>query len=163
MARRFQLRFACCFALFCVYYVLTNFALSRKGPTVNYSKSLFLLIFWQSSPSIVNVTCSLSRQFCLAIVAAGCTSCGSRGRAYEYSCQNLLAAVKWKPRGQKILRTADALPNKKIAQIAKENFCSKCSSTQIVARQDDLRRRVVRETRRRAKAPSRATGLSLGP
>jgi hypothetical protein len=71
VARRFQLRLAFRFALFRFHHVFANFALGRKGPPVNYSKCFFLLIFWQSSPSIVNVACSLSRRFCLAILVAG--------------------------------------------------------------------------------------------
>src|SRR4030081_467688 len=74
MARRFQLRFTFGFALFCVYYILTNFALGRERPPVNHSKRFFLLIFRQSSPSFVNVAFILSRQFRLAIVAAGYAS-----------------------------------------------------------------------------------------
>jgi hypothetical protein len=71
VARRFQLRLAFRFALFRVDYILANIALGGKRAPVYYSKSFFVLIFRQSIPSIVNVACSLSRQFCLAIVAPG--------------------------------------------------------------------------------------------
>ena len=113
MARRFQLRLAFRFALFCFNYIFANFAFGRKGPPVNYSKSLFLLIFWQCSPSIVNVNCSLSRQFCLAIVGTGYASFESVAGRVEYPCQNLLAAVKWKPRDKRNSADSRCAPQQK--------------------------------------------------
>jgi hypothetical protein len=79
VARRFQLRFAFRLALFRFHYVFANIAFGRKRPAVNYAKCFFVLIFRQSIPSIVNVACSLSRHFCLAIVAAAHSTIGSPG------------------------------------------------------------------------------------
>jgi hypothetical protein len=119
VARRFQLRFAFRLALFRFHYVFANIAFGRKRPPVNYAKCFFVLIFRQSGPSIVNVACSLSRRFCLAIVAGGYQVVRSRRVRDEYSCQKLQAAVKWKPRDKEILRTPDALPDTEILQIKK--------------------------------------------
>ena len=45
LARRFDLRFAFCFALFRFHYIFANFSLSRERPPVDYAKRFFSACF----------------------------------------------------------------------------------------------------------------------